>query len=123
MAVVYSTSLKNTRMNAVVAAIGAGGTLVIGTSALAGATGVLVTVPLAATAATVSNGVLTLSGVPLTATSTATGVAAKAEIRSSSGAVVTGLTVGTSGTDVTINATSISIGQTVQVTSGVITHG
>jgi hypothetical protein len=33
------------------------------------------------------------------------------------------LTVGTSATDIIISTTSITSGQTVQLTSGVITHG
>jgi hypothetical protein len=33
------------------------------------------------------------------------------------------LTVGTSGSDITISSTSITSSQTVQVTSGTITHG
>jgi len=124
MAVVYSTAVKNTRLQAVVTALGTAGVLVIGTSALAGATGVLATIPLQNPAATVTNGVLTLAGLPLTANATASGTAAKAELRDSSGTVVcSGLTVGTASTDIIINATAVSNGQTVQVTAGTITHG
>lgn len=124
MAVNYSTAVKNARLQAVITALGTAGTLVIGTSALAGATGVLATIPLQNPAATVNNGVLTLAGLPLTANASATGTAARAELRDSAGTVVcTGLTVGTSGTDIIINATAVSNGQTVQVTAGTITHG
>lgn len=124
MAVNYSTAVKNARLQAVISALGTAGTLVIGTSALAGSTGVLATIPLQNPAATVNNGVLTLAGLPLTANATATGTAARAELRDSAGTVVcTGLTVGTSGTDIIINATAVSNGQTVQVTAGTITHG
>lgn len=124
MAVVYSTAVKNTRLQAVVTAIGADGLLVIGTAALNGATGRLVTLTLAPVAGTVSGGVLTLSGVPRSADATATGIAALAELRTSAGTVVcSGLTVGTSGTDIILNAAEISAGQLVQVTAGTITHG
>lgn len=135
MAVVYTTTLKNNRMQLVADLIASktaasstgtalAGTLVIGTSALSGATGVLASVPLSATPGTVSSGVLTLSGVPLQATATGTGTAALAEFRNNAGTtIVSGLTVGTSGTDIIINSTSISTGQAVQVTSGTITHG
>lgn len=135
MAITYSTTLKNNRMQLVadliagkVAASSTGtataGNLVIGTSALSGATGVLATIPLNATPGTVSSGVFTLSGVPLSAQATATGTAAKAEFRDNAGNVIaTGLTVGTSGTDIIINATAVSSGQYVQITSGTITHG
>lgn len=135
MSVVYSSTLKNNRMQ-LVADLVAGktqtassgtasaGTLVIGTSALSGATGVLVTFTLGTTPGTVSSGVLTISGTPLTATASGTGTAAKAELRDNAGNVIaSGLTVGTSGTDITINATAISSGQSVTLSSGTITHG
>lgn len=135
MAVVYSTTLKNNRMQLVAdlvagktAASSAGtataGSIVIGTSALSGATGVLVTFTLGTTPGTVSSGVLTISGTPLTATASGTGTAAKAELRDNAGnVIVSGLTVGTSATDIIINATAISSGQSVTLSSGTITHG
>lgn len=135
MSVIYTSSLRTNRLNLVVNALGtataptisttgtAAGTLVIGTSSLSGATGVLATVNLSTTPATVSGDVLTISGVPLSTTASATGTAAKAELRNNAGTViVSGLTVGTSGTDVIISNTAITSGQTVQVTSGTITH-
>lgn len=135
MAVTYNSTLKTNRMQLVAdliagktAASSTGsataGKLVIGTSALSGATGVLATITLSATPGTVSGSVFTLSGTPLSATASDTGTAAKAEFRNNADAVVvSGLTVGTSATDIIINSTSISSGQTVQVTSGTITHG
>lgn len=135
MSVVYSSTLKNNRLQLVAdliagktAAASTGtataGSLIIGTSSLVGGTGVLATITLGTTPGTVSGGVLTISGVPLSATASATGTAAKAELRDNSGnVIVSGLTVGTSGSDITISSTSITSGQTVQVTSGTITHG
>jgi hypothetical protein len=135
MAVTYSSTLKTNRMQLVAdliagktAAASTGtataGSLVIGTSSLSGATGVLATIALPTTPATVSGAVLTLAGTPLSATASATGTAAKAEIRDNSGNVIVGgLTVGTSASDIIIGSTSISSGQTVTVTSGTITHG
>lgn len=141
MSVVYSSTLKNQRLQMVNDTVAGktyasstgtatAGQLVIGTSALSGATGVLATIPLVTTGSaggafnTPSSGVLTLAGTPLSATATGTGTAALAEFRTNGGTtVVSGLTVGTSGTDITINATAVSSGQTVQVTSGTITHG
>lgn len=100
------------------------GTLVIGTSALSGATGLLVTFTLGTTPGTVSAGVLTISGTPLTVTASGTGTAAKAELRDNAGnVIVSGLTVGTSSADIIINATAISSGQSVTLSSGTITHG
>jgi hypothetical protein len=135
MSVTYSSTVKNDRMQLVLdrvtgktpaAAAGSAtaGTLVIGTSALSGATGVLVTIPLTTTGFTLSSGVLTLHGVPLSAVAAATGTAAKAELRDNAGTVIaSGLTVGTSATDIVIGSTAIVSGQTVRVTAGTITHG
>lgn len=135
MAVIYPASLRTNRLNLVLNALGtataptipttgtAAAHLVIGTSALSGSTGVLATITLNTTPGTVSGDTLTLSGMPISATASATGTAAKAELRNNAGTViVSGLTVGTSGTDVIISSTSISTGQTVQITSGTITH-
>lgn len=136
MAVVYQNAVKADRMKNIVDRIdsktyavgtgtGSAGSLVIGTSALAGtSTGVLATIPLSVPCATVTLGVLTLSGLPLTVTASATGTAALAELRNNAGTVVaSGLTVGTSGTDITISTTSITSGQSIQLSSGTITHG
>jgi hypothetical protein len=135
MAVIYRAGLRTNRLNLVVNELGtatgptisttgtAAGTLVIGTSALSGGTGVLATINLDTTPATVSGSVLTISGLPKSATASASGTAALAELRNNAGTViVSGLTVGTSGTDIIISNTTITSGQTVQVTSGTITH-
>ncbi len=135
MSVIYRGALRTNRLNLVVNELGSAaaptiattgvsaGTLVIGTSSLSGATGVLATITLDTTPATVSGDVLTISGLPKTATAAATGTAAKAELRNNAGTViVSGLTVGTSAADIIISNTSITSGQTVQVTSGTITH-
>lgn len=122
MAVTYTTALKNTRLDAVVTAIGASGKLEIGTAGMAS---VLATITLDATAGTTSGGVLTFSGFPKSDSSAdASGTAAAARIRTSANAdVVTGLTVGTSGTDVVLDSTSITGGQVVTINSATITHG
>jgi hypothetical protein len=126
MSVVYSTTLKNARLDAITAAIGASGFLVIGTAALAApATGILAKIPLSATAAAAAAaGVLTLNGLPLSVSASAGGTAAKAELwTAANAAVATGLTVGTSATDVIIGTTTIANGNTVQATAATITHG
>lgn len=137
MAVSYLAALRTDRLNLVVNRLGtatgptisvtgtAAGTLVIGTSALSGATGVLATVTLPTTPATVSGDVLTLAGLPSSVIASATGTAAKAELRNNAGTVIVGgLTVTASGGggDVIVSSTSITSGQTVQVNSGTITH-
>ncbi len=122
MAVTYTTALKNTRLDAVVTAIGASGKLEIGTTGMGT---VLATITLDATAGTTSGGVLTFSSFPKSDSSAdATGTAAAARIRTSANAdVVTGLTVGTSGTDVILDSTGITGGQVVTINSATITHG
>jgi hypothetical protein len=125
MAPRYNNNVKNTRLAAVVSAIGGTGKLVIGTASLAGgASGVLASVDLANPAFTVDNGVMTLGGLPLTAIAANAGTAALAELRAGNGVVVADqLTVGTSNTDIIINTVNVSQGQTIQIIGGSITHG
>ena len=124
MAVTYRASLKTTRMNSVVTDIDNNASpadLQIGT---AGMSSVLVTIPLSDPSFTVSGSVATLAGVPKSANASASGTAAEARIRDGGGTnIVTGLTVGTSGTDIVLNSVSITSGQHVSITAGTITHG
>jgi hypothetical protein len=139
MAVVYSTTLKSNRMQLVndlvagkVQATSAGtavaGKLVIGDSTLSGATGVLATIPLPTTPFSLTAGPPTkldlITGGGLTGTASASGTAAKAEFRTSADVtVVSGLTVGTSGTDIVLGSATIASGNAVTITAGTITHG
>ena len=125
MAVVYSSTLKDTRMTSVVTAIGTSGFLVIGDGTLATpSTGILAKIPLSATAGTVTTGILTLSGLPLSVTATGTGTASKAELWTPANAViVSGLTVGTGGQNIVLGTASINSGNTVSITAAAITHG
>ena len=122
MAVTYTSAVKDSRLSAVVTAIGATGVLEIGTTGMAS---VLATISLGNPAGTASGGVLTFSGFPRSDTSADnTGTAAAARIRTASGGtdVITGLTVGTSGADVILDSLSITAGQTVTINSAVINH-
>lgn len=124
MAVVYSATAKTNRMTAVRNTIDAGtgpGVLQIGTAGMAT---VLAEIILDKPCGTVSGSTLTLSGFPRSDTSAnATGTAAAARILNGSGNdVITGLTVGTSGSDINLDSTSITAGQTVTITSAQITH-
>ena len=124
MAVVYTTAVKAARMTAVRDQIdgGAGaGVLQIGTTGMAT---VLAEITLGDPCGTVSGAVLTLSGFPRSDVSAnATGTAAAARIRDSGGTdVITGLTVGTSASDINLDNTSINTGQTVTINSATITH-
>jgi hypothetical protein len=103
-------------------ATGVAGLLVIGNSTLSGATGVLATLTLQNPSFSYATRTATLLGVPITATASATGTAALAEIRdSNSNTIINTLSVGTSGTDIIINTTSIVSGETVICTAGTLT--
>lgn len=124
MAVTYSTAVKTARMTAVRDQIDAGtgaGILQIGTTGMGT---VLAEITLNDPSGTISGAVLTLSGFPKSDTSAnATGTAAAARIRDSSGNdVITGLTVGTTGSDINLDSVSITSGQTVTINSATITH-
>lgn len=124
MAVIYSTATKTARMNAVVAQIDGGtgaGKLEIGTAGMAS---VLATFTLNDPCGTVSGAVLTLSGFPKSDTAADnTGTAAAARIRDSNNVdIITGLTVGLSGTDIVLDSVSFTAGQTVTINSATITH-
>lgn len=120
MTVTYTTAVKNARLDAVVTQIGGAGVLEIGTTGMAS---VLATITLNATAGTSAGGVLTFSGFPKSTTAANTGTAAAARIRTGGAVdIVTGLTVGTAATDIILNSTSITSGQTVTINSATITH-
>lgn len=124
MAVTYSTAVKNARMTAVRDQIDGGsgaGVLQIGTAGMAT---VLAEITLNDPCATIASGVLTFSGFPKSDTSAnATGTAAAARIRDSAGTdCITGLTVGTSGSDINLDSVSVTSGQTVTINSAAITH-
>jgi hypothetical protein len=137
-ALTYSTAAGDARLtaglNATGTAAGASvngqtagaGTLAIGTSSMTTSsctTGLLVSVVLSTNPPfSIASKVATLSGVPLTATPTAAGTAALANLCDSAGNVVgSGLTVGTSGTDIIVSTTALTTSVPVQVTSATIT--
>lgn len=124
MAVTYRTSLKTTRMTSVKTDIdsgGAAGTIEIGTTGMAS---ILAVLPLSYPCGTVSGDTLTFSAITSDSSADATGTAAEARIKTSGGtAIVTGLTVGTSGANINLNTVSITAGGTVSLSSGGIQHG
>ena len=125
MAVTYSAGAKTARMNAVVTTIGSSGKLKLWTSGDV----LLATFTLAATAGTVSGSVLTFSDANgatagiLNTTASGAGTAAKATITTSADVdVITGLTVGTSGADLILDNTSLTVSQAITINSATITH-
>jgi hypothetical protein len=119
MAVIYDNTTKVARMTATRDQV-TSGTLLIQTAADA----TLATFTLTNPGGTIAGaGVWTLAFAAGTVSASGTGVAAKAVIRNSGGtARITGLTVGTSGTDIILDNTSINSGQNVTLTSATITH-
>jgi len=125
MAVTYSSTTKQNRMNAVVTTIGASGKLKLFTAADA----LLATFTLAATAGTVSGSTLTFSDANgatagiLNTTASAAGTATKASITTSADVdVITGLTVGTTGTDLVLDNNVLASSQAITINSATITH-
>ena len=125
MAVTYSSTTKQNRMTAVVTSIGTSGKLKLFTAADA----LLATFTLAATAGTVSGSVLTFSDANgatagiLNTTATGAGTATKASITTSADVdVITGLTVGTTGTDLVLDNNVLAVSQAVTINSATITH-
>lgn len=120
MSVSYSTALKNDRMTAIVTKLGNAAYMEICT---AGYASVLATIPLANPVGAVSAGVLTLTTPASDSSADATGTAAVARIKDGSGNIhVTGLTVGTSGTDIIVASTSIVASQVVTLNTATIAH-
>lgn len=119
MAVTYDNTVKAARLTATRDAV-VSGTLQIGTAGMAS---VLATFTLTNPGGTVTNDVWTLAFSASTVAAGATGTAAAARIRNSGGTNrITGLTVGTSGSDINLDNTSIASGQNVTLTSATITH-
>jgi hypothetical protein len=123
MAVTYTAAAKTARMNAVIAEIDAGlaaGKLKIRDSSNV----VLVTITLEDPCGSATNGVLTFDFDPdISATAAASGTAHNAIVTDSDDTtVISGLTVGTTGSDINLDSTSITSGQTVTITAGTITH-
>jgi hypothetical protein len=119
MAVTYDATTKTSRMTATRDQV-ANGTLEIGTAGMAA---VLATFGLSATGGSISGSVWTLVFDASTVAAGAAGTAAAARIKDSGAtARITGLTVGTSGSDINLDNTSIANGQNVTLSSATITH-
>jgi hypothetical protein len=122
MAVTYSTAMKTARMTATRDEV-ANGTLEL----LSAGDVVLATFGLSASGGSISNGVWTLAFDADTvqgAAGASGGVdATKAQIKDSGGtAEITGLTVGTAGTDIVLDNNNIDQGQDVTLSSATISH-
>jgi hypothetical protein len=130
MAIGYVTTLRTTRMNAIVTDIDSGagaGTLTIysGTRPATGGTEttVLAVLTLSDPCGSVTNGVLTFSAITDDASANATGTASWARLKDSDGNAAADMSVGTSGADINFDSVSFVAGGNVSVTSLTITEG
>lgn len=123
MSVNYDTATKTARMAATILQIDANASPAFIEICTAAFAAVLVTITLGDPSFTESAGVITMAGAPKSGVATGAGTAAVARIKDGGGTTkVNNLSVGTSGTEVILNSTSIAIGQTVTLTSATITH-
>lgn len=130
MAIGYVTTLRSTRMTALVTDIDSGagaGTLTIysGSRPATGGTEttVLAVLTLSDPCGTVTNGVLTFSAITDDASANATGTASWARLKDSDGNAAADMSVGTSGADINFDSVSFVAGGNVSVTSLTITEG
>lgn len=123
MAVTYSSTIKDNRMTQVLNAIDGGpaaGYIEICSAAYAS---VLATITLSDPCGSVGSNILTFTMPKSDTSADNTGTAAIARIKDSTGTIcVSGLTVGTSSTDIVLTSLAITAGDTVTLTSATITH-
>lgn len=119
-----ATTLRNNRLDEITAFAGTSAQIKLYTAAY-GTLLATLTGGATAFAAAASGGVLTLNTITDDSSADATGTAAIARIYKSDGTtmVLEGLTVGTSGTDIILNTTSIVALGVVSITSATITEG
>lgn len=128
MAVGYSTTLRNARLDAITTAVGASGLLRIydGTRPASGgaATTLLAELACSATfAPAAAAGVLTANAITQDSSANATGTATWARLTTSGGTFVADMAAGTAGTELILNTASIVLAAVVTCTSCVITAG
>jgi hypothetical protein len=122
MATSFATTLRNARALAIVTEAGAGAKIRFYTAAYSVTLG---TLTCAATLGNVTNGILTFNAITSDTAAAASGVFALARIYKADGLtmVMEGLTVGTTGTNIIMNAASSVAGATIAMSSAVITEG
>lgn len=128
MALGYVATLRNNQLAQITTAVGASGKIRIysGTRPATGGTEttILAELPCSATFAPApSGGALTANAITADASANATGDASWFRLMTSANAAVIDGDVGTSGSDLNLNTTSIVAGATVSITSLVITAG
>ncbi len=122
MSITYNATVKNARLQVVADAIdtGGAGNLLIGT---AGMGSTLATIPLANPCGTVSGGILTFDTPVEDTSADNTGTAAAAAVYSGGATlIISGLTVGTSGTDIILSSVALVATEPVTLNTATITH-
>jgi hypothetical protein len=121
MAVSLNTTLRNSRADVITTFAGNGAKLRLYTS---GATQLVECVCGTPFAGAAFGGVLTLSSITA-GTADATGTANNASIYKSDGTtlIISGLTVGTSGSNINLSSVAITTGDSVAISSATITEG
>lgn len=130
MAIQLATTLRNARIAAIETTIGTAAKVSIrtgaqpATPATADSGTLLIQYTLASDWASQASGVLTFSSTPISGTASGTGTAGHYRVYDNAGTTcyMQG-SVGTSGTDMIIDNTSIASGQTVQITAWTVTDG
>lgn len=118
MTITYNAAVKTARITATRDYF-ANGTLEI----LTAGDVLLATFGLSTPGGTISGAAWTLTWDATTVAAVASGTATKAQIKTAGGSAhLTGLTVGTSGTDIIIDNTNIASGQNVTIGTSTITH-
>lgn len=128
MALGYVAALRNAQLDAITTQVGASGLLRIysGTRPATGGTETTILAQLtcnATFAPAASGGVLTLNAITADSSADATGTATWFRILTSGAVAKIDGDVGTSGSDLNLNSTSITTGGTVSITSFTITAG
>jgi len=131
LAIAYSTTIRNNQMNQVRDAIDAGAgaglwRILDGTRPATCGTATTLLAELMCSdpcAAAAASGVMTFSAITADSSANATGTATWFRLVDSTGTCAHDGNVGTSGSDLNLNSTSISVGQQVSITSATITAG
>ena len=127
MATGYSSTLRNSQLNAITTAVGNAGTLTIysGTQPATGgaATTVLATFTLGSPFAPAASGAVLSPTLPANVNASATGTATWFRVSTSGAAQCIDGTCGTSGTDLILNTTALTSGNPVSVTAWTVTRG
>lgn len=121
MAISMATTLRNNRLDQITSFAGSNAKLELFT---AGSTLIVTCVCNATFAPAASGGVLTLNSIS-NGTAVASGTVTNATLYQSDGTtmVLSGLTVGTSASNINLSSTSISTGDSVAISSATITEG